>query len=394
MKTRFAIIAGVVGCAVLLPGCRKAKEEQKTEMPPPIVRVDRATTIEQTDGKPFVGVIRAVEDVSIPARVSGWLEKIHFTQGGMVNKGDLLFEIEDTTYQADVAAAQAKLDQVEAEYDYAIKELERKQGLYDKKAVALTDLQNAERLVAFTKAQIAAAKATLLSAENQLTYTRIYAPISGRIGKAPYGVGNYVTPNTASALADIVQVDPIRVMFSISERDYLSRFDSDGFAKDAVLTITTANREKYEGDISIDIINNRIDKATGTMTVWLRCANPDGRLIPNGFVTVTLADRFEKPMAAISVTAIMTDTQGNFVYAVDDAGVVSRRNITLGPVVGDTQAVSSGLEAGDVVIVDGPHKATPGQPVIALFPDGTPLVQPPPAEEAPAEEASAPEAAE
>ncbi|WP_176012278.1 efflux RND transporter periplasmic adaptor subunit [Victivallis sp. Marseille-Q1083] len=358
-------LAGLVLGAGSLQAADKATEKtpaaQSQEIP--AVTVSEVTELDRTEPKRYVGVIRAIEEVSIPARISGWIEKINFTEGSMVKKGDLLFELEDTTYQANVLSAKAILAQAEAEFDYAQSEFDRKSGLYEKNAVAKTEQENASRLVKSTKAKIEEAKAALIQAENELSYTKIYAPITGRIGKRTYSEGNYVTPQSAE-LADIVQIDPIHVSFSISERDFLDSFNkAQASTTESVITIVPANHEEFKGDIKIDFIDNRVDKATGTITIYLECTNPDERLVPGGFVTVKLADKFAEPVPAINVTAVMTDQKSNYVYVVDADNIVERRDIKLGNVVEGMQLVTSGLKVGEQVVIDGVHKAAPGSKV-------------------------------
>lgn len=328
----------------------------------PAVTIAPVSELTQSEPKRYVGVVSAEEEVSIPARISGRIEKINFEQGSMVKKGDLLFELEDTTYQAEALAARAVLQQTQAESTYARKEFERKSGLFGKKAIAETELDNATRLVEFTEAKMREAEAAVMRTENELSYTRIYAPITGRIGRANYTVGNYVTPATPEALTDIVQMDPINVSFSVSERDYLDRFCGPAQA-DSLITVVPANGEAYTGKITVDFINNRVDKSTGTVTIWLECENPDARLMPDGFVTVNVAEKYAAPVIAASVTAILTDDKTSYVYVVNDKNVVERRDVVLGDSVGSLQGIRSGVKAGERVIVEGVHKAMPGMTV-------------------------------
>jgi len=268
-------------------------------------------------------------------------------------------------------SAQAVLAQCQAEYNYAVKEYDRKKELFQKNAVAKYDYEDAERLVDFTKAKIDEARASVMQAENELSYTRIYAPLTGRIGKSTYSVGNYVTPNS-EALADIVQIDPINVRFSLDERNYLDKFAGSSEDK-PIFRVLLANGKKFAGEVKIDFVDNRVDKATGTVTIWLECTNPDAQLIPDGFATVQLVDQFAHPLVAVNVSAMMNDRGNSYVYVVDADNVVERRDLTLGPMVGDMQTVLSGLKEGDQVIVQGTHKTQPGAkvtPTGANAPDG------------------------
>ncbi len=331
---------------------------QQPDAPPPAVSVEAVGTLESTEAKSYVGTLGGDATVDIVARVSGTMWKAAFTEGSVVKKGDLLYEIEDTIYKANVRVAEAALKQMEAEYDFAQKENERYQRLLKADATAKTTYDNALRSLQFYEAKIEEAKANLILAQNDLSYTKIYSPINGQIGANIYSAGNYITPATGK-LARIVKFDPILINFAISEADFFRHF-KDKKGSDSIMTIYRADGKVFNGKIQLDFFDNEIDRSTGTLGIQLSAANPNMELVPGGYVKVQMAEKFVKPMPAIKVTAIMTDGKGHYVYVLDQENTVLKREVVIGRQVRDMQLIESGLEVGDRVIVSGLHKARVG----------------------------------
>lgn len=344
-----ALLAAVIGLRAAPPA-----------MPPPVVSVEKVESISESTGKKYVGHIEAIEEVELRARVSGYLETIKFKEGDMVKKGELLFEIEDTTYRAQVLAAQAALDQIKAELKYAEDNFNRQRTLRESSAVSQSTLDDAQRLYSLNKAKLHGAEADLLDAENNLSYCKVYAPLAGRIGRVTYTQGNYVTPSSEK-LADIVQTSPVYVSFAISERDYLSLFGNVETLKSSGkirLVLSDGTTYKYPGKVTF--IDNKVDTGTNTLTVWATFDNPDGLLIPGGYVTVVLSRIATHPYPAVRLSAIMTNEKGNLIYILDKDNKVVPRQVEIGPLVGSMQLLKSGAEPGETVIVGGTNKARPG----------------------------------
>ncbi len=345
------LMAGLCTAGALY--CQAAKPAAE-----PTVRVEEVTMITNGEPKTYVGTIDAEDTVDLVARVAGTLEKAAFKEGSMVKKGDLLFEIEDTVYEAAVRSAKSVLSQMEAEYVYAKKEFERYKTLLESNAAAQTTYDNSLRSLKYYEAKLEEAKAALILAENDLSYTKIYSPLNGMIGRNIYSEGNYITTEKGT-LATIVRYDPIKIRFSMSEADFFRYFESLGNLK-ASLEIFRADGKKFENPAKLDFIDNRVDSETGTLMIQLSAPNPKMTLIPGGYVTVKFSEKFEKPIPSINVAALMTDGKEHFVYVVNKDNVVEKRKIEAGSQVYDRQAVLSGLSAGERVIVGGLHKATPG----------------------------------
>jgi len=341
---------------------------QKPEQPPQTVLVEKVQEVDHSAVKKYVGMVRARMNIEIPARVSGILQKILFTEGEFVKKGQLLFVIEDTTYLAKAKVAEATVKQYQAELEFAQDDFNRQDGLYKKKAVAQTVFLEAKRRFHSAQAQLAQAEANLMDANNSLSYTKIYAPISGIISKAPYCPGNYVTPSS-QPLADVVEYTPIYVRFALSERDFIKMFGSvENLKKEGVVNVLLADGTPFKHPGVIFLINNKFDSETGTLLVWALFQNPDRTLIPGGYVTVLLSKKLKKPLQAVKLSAVMTDGKNNYVYTVNPKGLVSKRIVKTGEVIGNLQIVT-GVKKGETVIVDGTHKTRQGGTVFTMTPE-------------------------
>ena len=344
------------GASALLCAMEVSAADPQNQIP--AVRVEEVSLVDRTEPKSYVGTIVADDTVDIVARVSGTLEKVAFKEGSMVKKGDLLFEIEDTIYDANVRSAKATLAQKEAEFVYAQKEYERYRKLIETQATSQTTYDSSLRTLKSYEAQIEAAKAELILAENDLSYTKIYSPVDGQIGKRFYSEGNYITPEKGT-LATIVCFNPIKIQFSMSEADFFRHFGKDQKWK-SELEIIRADGQKFSQDVKLDFIDNQVDANTGTLMLQFKADNPKMELIPGGYVTVKFIEKFDAPRPAVNVSALMTDGKNHFVYLVDKDNKVEKRHVVIGNQIYDRQLILSGLNAGDRVIVGGLHKTAPG----------------------------------
>ena len=327
----------------------------------PTVRVDPVTELDQSEPKTYVGTVGAADTVDVVARISGTLESTPFKEGSMVKKGDLLFKIEDTIYAANVRSAKAVLTQMEAEYAFAKQEYERYKKLMETQATAKTTYDSALRTLKYYEGKLEEARAALILAENDLSYTKIYSPLNGRIGRNVYSVGNYITPSKGT-LATIVRNDPIKIKFYMSEADFFRHFGSDGKSTPE-LVIFRADGKEFKQKAKLDFIDNQVDSNTGTLMLQFEAPNPKEELIPGGYVTVKFAEKFDKPLPSVNVAALMTDGTHHFVYVVDKDNKVEKRQVVIGNQVYDRQAIISGLSVGERVITGGIHKVTPGEEV-------------------------------
>lgn len=330
------------------------------------VSVGEVQSIASKVSRKYIGKISAVDDVSMVARVSGVILKQAFANGDMVKKGQVLIVLEDTTYKAAVNAAKAKLAQCEAEYVFAKSNLERQKTLWKNKATAESTYDEAVRSEATAKAAVDAAKAALMDAENNFSYTRIISPISGKTGRATYSPGNYVTPSSGN-LINIVSMDEMYVNFWISMNDYLRMFNGsfETLRKEAVAKIFMADGKEFTGKSEVVFIDNRVDKDTDTIRIRLRVKNDNFVLLPDSLVTIRLS-RADGNRTAVPVSAIMNNGKISFVYVLDAKNIPQARPVELGDVQGRNQIILKGLKKGEKVVFDGTHKVYPGRPVIPV----------------------------
>ena len=398
--------------------------------------------VSETGIRQYIGRLDAVNDATIPARVSGELVKCNFKEGDFVAKDTVLFELDDAIYQAayDSAAAQVKqaeaqikqagaqikqanaqiaqanaqmkqaeaqIKQANANKKYAddefiraekLKNVEaqksldaatRDQALADAqlagaeaqiaaakaaKATAEGNLNAAEAAMESAKSALAAAKAALKNAEINLGYTKIKAPFSGKIGKATFSVGNYVTPASGS-LAQITQIDPVYVRYSISEPDYLKfisaaamdaakagsgkKTAAELLKEYASVHITISNKVPYAFPATITIIDNKIDRSTGTLMLWATIDNKEQLLTPGALVTVQMTKKIAEKKPAVPISAIQISQQGQFVWVLNpETNEVAPMPVQPGEIIGAHQIVT-GLHPGQKVVIDGMHKIIP-----------------------------------
>jgi len=333
--------------------------------PPPLVTV--APVIMQDVNPPaeYVGHVEAVQAVDLRARVEGFLQEIHFREGADVQAGDLLYVIEPAPYQAKVAADRAGVAQAEASLRKASLLLKRLKAARSD-SISATSMDGAVAEELRMQARLEEARAILVRSELDLDYTKIKAPISGRIGQTLYTRGNLVNP-ASGALGSIVQLDPIRVLYSISENDLdaiqTALGDAGPGKKHPQLTprLKLANGEMSKAHGSVDFVDNRVDPATGTIAVWALFDNSDAGLLPGQYVTVILSRSKPEMMPVVPQSAVLTNQQGRYVMVVDKESRAVVRPVTTGTEVGPDWTVKSGLSEGDRVIVQGIQKVRPGQ---------------------------------
>lgn len=297
----------------------------------------------------YIARVEPIEDVMIRSEVAGYIENVHFTEGGMVNEGDVLFTIDQRTYQAAVDAAKADVLRAERLYD--------RMKNADARSVSKSDLETAE-------SELMRAQAALDQAQVNLDYTEIKAPVSGRIGAAQVTKGNYVS-SASGALARIVQMDPIRVTFSLTDREYLTfrQNELSGASETRVAQVRLPDETVLPEIGKKDFDDNAVNPQTGTIAVRYLFENPDGLLLPGGFVTALLRTPEAEKGILIPQKAVLVDQQGSYVLTVDENGNVGTARIERGPQIETGVVVRSGLQPGDRIIVDGVQKAQPGATV-------------------------------
>ena len=338
---------------------------------PPVVTVLAVTEAEVNPPTEHVGRVEAIQTVDLRARVQGYLEAVKFNEGSDVRAGDLLFTIEQAPYLASVNAARAKVASAQAALTNASQYLRRLQAVRSG-GVSATDLEAAISNELMAQALLQEAKASLEQAELDLGYTIIKAPIGGRIGRTAFTRGNLVGPDSG-ALARIVQIDPIRVVYSVSENDYADVKTShqdmtpEQLRQELVPRLKLSNGELYPTAGRLAFADNEVDAGTGTIAVWAEFENPQAILLPGQYVTVLLSLSSPRRLPVVPQSAVQEDREGRYVFVVDGDNKVQQRRITTGAVVGVNWAVEAGLMAGETVIVQGVQKVRPGQVVETVF---------------------------
>ena len=341
--------------------------EGPTEPQAPAVVVQLLEQADLAIAREYIGRIEPIQTVSIRPQVAGEIAQVHFTEGSVVKAGDLLFTLDSKQYQATVDLRKADQTKAEANLQHATKYYNRLKAS-DKRSVSASDLESAENDVNQSKAAVAQAKASLRLAQIDLGYTKITAPITGRIGRAEFTKGNYVTPS-GGQLASIVQVDPIRVSFSMPDRDYLEQIEAFKGSSKAVYnaTIVLPDGEAYnysgERDYEDNVMNNR----TGTISVTMRFKNDKGLLVPGTMVRVTTKPVETRIATVVPMEAVMADSEGDYVYLVDENDTVQQRRITTGAEVGYMNEVLSGVVPGEKVIIRGLQSVRPNMTVKPSF---------------------------
>ncbi|MEX3012068.1 efflux RND transporter periplasmic adaptor subunit [Hoeflea sp. TYP-13] len=339
-----------------------AAAAQETQASKPNVTVATVKSQETGNRGRYVGRIQAVSTVNLEARVEGVLEKRNFQEGGLVKKGDLLFVIEKGLYQASVASSKAQLEGAQATLKNSKVELGRQKILLEKGDVAQSDYDSAEATVGSNEASVGEAQASLDTANINLGYTDIYAPIDGRISKTSVDVGNLVNTNTGT-LATITSVDPIYVSFYMGEKDLIEDREKGLIGNDSAalnIKLTMADGSPYTSTGSISYVGTTVEQASDTIEVRATFDNPKNILIPGQFVNVFVEDAQPKSTLVVPQSAVQLDSKGHFVYLVDSADKIERRDVKLGKQAGTVWEVSSGLEEGEKVVVQGLQKIHPG----------------------------------
>jgi len=321
-----------------------------------------------TNWENFSGRLEAIDRVQIRPRVGGAIQSVHFREGALVKQGDLLFAIDPAPYQAAVSQAQGQVASAEAKVSLAQTELDRGHRLSDNRTISQSDLDQRQSTLAEAQASLRSARAALQSAQLDLDYTQVQAPVSGRIGKIEVTVGNIVAAGSASPeLTTLVSVDPIYASFNASEEmvtKALSELPETGAALPAVeqipVEIGTLADDGTPIKGKLQLVDNEVDAASGTIAVRAVFDNPGGRLIPGQFVRVRMGQPKAENKIVINDRAVGTDQDKKFVFVVDGENKVSYRQIKLGSLFDGQRVVEDGLAVGDKIVVNGLQRIRPG----------------------------------
>lgn len=342
-------------------GMMKQKARLNVAPPNVVVQQIEENNVIRTFDAP--GRVVSKYQVSIIARISGYLQKSFFKEGDYVKAGETLFLIEPAEYQNASNVAGANIQNIKAQLAYANKQLARAEELvrqdYIAKAKYDEILANRDAL----KAQLSAAQSNYKDTNRNLSYTRVKAPVDGRIGIIDVTVGNYVTPSSGS-LTTINSTNPIYVTFPLSSEDYaaISSIDKKADARRKV-ELFFQNGDKYELNGVQDFLDNKVDQTTGTVTLRATFQNPNNKLLHGEFVNVRLFANNPVKVPVVPIVAVQENQEGKYVYTIDNKGLPKLTYIKTQGQSGDNWIVKDGLKYGDKVIVEGILKVTPGSPV-------------------------------
>lgn len=364
-----AVLLSLLITTTLLSGCNT--DEAKTlDKAVPSVETLTLTKTPITPYHTFIGRTEAVNDVVIMPRVGGELTAIHFKDGDMVEKGQLLFEIDSRPYEAALSYAEASLEKAHANLLQANRNAQRAQKLIKDKSISEQQFDEAITDKATASAEVEEAKATLVSAKLDLEFSSVRAPFSGRVGFSNFRVGDRISKIQLVPLVSITQIDPIRFGFDVDEKLYrrvrnaidVARSHDEKLNVDVTLSLSDGKTYPHKGKIYA--LGNKIDLETGSIQAEAQFDNPTYSLMPGEYGNLTIKLR-NKTIDGLLVpsSAIQQDQAGSYVMVVADDHVVSRRNIELGQVYGVNHAVLSGLSENEKVIVNGLQKVRPGSTV-------------------------------
>jgi multidrug efflux system membrane fusion protein len=326
-----------------------------------------------TEWDEFTGRLEAVQSVAVRPRVSGLIARVSFQEGSLVRQGQVLFEVDDRPFQAEVARLRAELAQASAGRDRAASEQRRADRLSTENAISLEERERRTGAAAEAAARYDAVGAALRAAELDLEFTRVVSPIDGRVSRALVTRGNLVSggQGEATLLTTVVSVDPIYASFDADEQTYLrygDRVRKQGAktgASELPIQMALADEQTFPHTGTLQFLDNQLDPSTGTINGRAVFHNADRRLTPGLFVRLRLPGTASYDGVLVEDRAVGTDLDRRFVFIVDKDKKIESRPVTLGPVVDGLRVVRKGLTAGELVVVNGLQRVRPGVEVNA-----------------------------
>lgn len=352
-----------VACALLLAAC-SGHGAAPAAGP---AEVDVATVVYKpvTDWQSYSGRLQAIDHVDIRAQVPGTIMAVYFKDGQMVKKGDPLFLIDPRTYAAAVDRAAAQLAAAHAHEKFTSADSQRAQKLLQGNAISRRDFDDRSNAALVATADVKAAEAALEDARVNLGYTKIVAPVDGRMSRAEQTVGNIVAAGFSSpALTTLVSMNPIYAGFDVDEQTYL-KYLSQAANHDVAVRLGLANEAGFSRTGKIASVDNQLNSTTGTIRVRASFDNADGVLLPGMFARVAVGGGTAHPAVLIDDRAISTDQAKKYVLVLDDKDHAQYREVFPGLMVDGLRVVDSGLKPGERIVVNGLQRVHPGDPVHA-----------------------------
>ncbi|HTH60065.1 MAG TPA: efflux RND transporter periplasmic adaptor subunit [Paraburkholderia sp.] len=369
-RSRIAMVAlGVLAIAAGIAfGVTRNEGRATAAEAPPAPEVDVAKVVQRTitDWQSYSGRMEAVDKVDVRPLVSGTIVSVNFRDGALVKKGDTLFVIDPRPYQAAVDQAAAQVAGAQAREGYTQSDWERAQRLIGDNAIAKRDYDEKQNAAREANANLKAAQAALEAAQINLGYTRIVAPVSGRVSRAEITVGNVVSAGASAVpLTTLVSVSPIYASFDADEQTYLDYISRMKDGRKVPVELGLANETGYSRSGTIESVDNRLDTSSGTIRVRARFDNADGTLVPGLYARIKVSGSVPHPALLVDDAAIGTDQDKKFVFVVDGNNQVVYRAVQTGSEQGNLRVIVGGLKEGDRVIVNGTQRVRPGVQVRA-----------------------------
>ena len=390
IRSVLAVAAGLA-VAALTASCGESDQKQGGAPPPPVVTVAKPAKRTIIDYDEYVGRFVAVDSVEIRARLSGYLEAVHFTDGQEVKKGDLLFTIDKRPFQNSLDQAQGNLAQARANLAFTEADLERARKLVQERTISEQVFDQRTQAKRTAEAVVAANEAAVRQTRLELEFTELRAPVSGRIGDRRVSPGNLVTGGAGgntTLLATIVSLDPIRFEFTFDEASFLRYERLAGEGKDMTsrmggveVALKLIDEDAYTHMGRMDFIDNVIDRSTGTIRGRAQFRNPRGRFTPGMFARIRVPASPAYSSLLLPDAAIGTEQTRKFVLVVDGENVARTRYVTLGQINKGERVIKEGLKEDDQVVVNGLMRVRAGQKVTpqqaGSVPPGRPGGKPP-----------------
>lgn len=358
------VAAGATGIFVV-HGQGGAAHAAATAQPAPAVQVDVADVLYHpiTEWQSYSGRLEAIQRVEVRPQVSGRIVSVHFKDGALVNKGDVLFVIDPDPYQAAVDRAAGEVAAAQARVAYASSDAARADRLIQSNAIARRDFDEKQNASREANANLKAARAALESARIDLSRTRIVAPVAGRVSRAELTVGNVVNAGaSAPVLTSLMSVSPIYASFDVDEQTYL-QYLSKSAKSDVPVDLGLANEDGYSRKGVIDSVDNHLDTTSGTIRVRARFDNGDGTLLPGLYARIKVGSAEQHPAILVEDSAISTDQAKKYVLVVDRDNTVHYREVTLGSINEGLRIITSGLQPNERIVVNGVQRTKPQEVV-------------------------------
>jgi len=365
---RFGLIAGAAALVALgaIGFGQFSQPAQADAGPaaPPATPVSVAQVVSQevSAWNEFSGRLEAVDRVDVRARVSGAVQAVHFREGSLVKAGDLLVTIDPAPYQAEVSRLEAQVAAAQARVNYTQSELARSKALLEERAVAKRDFDERDNAAREGAANLRAAQAALQTAQLNLGYTQVRAPVAGRVGKIEVTTGNLVAAGAgAPVLTTLVSVSPIYASFDADEKivsGALASLPADRRGLERIPVEMATATDPQTG--RLQLVDNQVDAKSGTLRVRAVFDNKDGRLIPGQFAKLRMGQAKNEPALLVNERAVGTDQDKRFVIVVGQGNQAEWRPVTLGANVNGLRVVTSGLKGGERIVVGGLQRVRPG----------------------------------